>query len=278
VTIAAVQCPVCRSRAEVRGPHGSRQVLRCSASSCRVEFLHPSPTSEELRVLYQTVYYPADGATNGNVYLNTPPQVAEGLVTTLRAHLGGLRGLRVLDFGAGIGELAGLMRAQGSQVECTEPDAEARRQLRLRNLTAWASLDELLETGPGRRFDLVTAIEVVEHLEDPVSYLRQLRRVLSDGGALFLTTPNFGSLRARLMGLRWEQYCNPTHLFYFTYASLACALRQAGFSSVSRVRTLVSYPHHGLARRLLQRSLQRTGLDGDLLVLARRSSGAGGDE
>jgi SAM-dependent methyltransferase len=147
-----------------------------------------------------------------------------------------------------------------------------------RGLRCHSSLDALAAADPGARFDLVTAVEVVEHLEDPVAYLRRLGQVMRPSGALFLSTPNFESLRARLMGLRWDQYRNPTHLFYFTFGSLTYALREAGFAEVSRVRTRVVYPNHGLARRLLQRPLQRSGLDGDLLVLARHDPRATGEE
>ncbi|MFL5496386.1 MAG: methyltransferase domain-containing protein [Gemmatimonadales bacterium] len=271
-----IQCPLCQSSAQARGDHMGRQVLRCSASRCRIEFLYPQPTAEELRELYQAAYYRPGAPNQANTYLNTPPQVADGLVTSLTARLGSLRGLRILDFGAGVGEFATRLASAGGLVECVEPDPEAQRQLAQRGLRGYPNLDALVAGEPNARFDLITAIEVVEHLEDPVAYLQRLARITRPRGALFLSTPNFESLRARVMGLRWEQYQNPTHLFYFTYGSLAGALRAAGFANVWRLRTRAVYPSHGFARRLLQQPLQRTGLDGDLLVLAQHDPGSAG--
>lgn len=64
---------------------------------------------------------------------------------------------------------------------------------------------------PDRAFDAVTAIEVIEHLDDPAAGLREIHRVLRDGGACALTTPDnhivFRVLWAawsRTFGRRWR--------------------------------------------------------------------------
>ena len=51
---------------------------------------------------------------------------------------------------------------------------------------------------PSESVDLVTAIEVVEHLANPRHFVTEAYRVLAPGGTLFVTTPNCDSLRARL--------------------------------------------------------------------------------
>jgi 2-polyprenyl-3-methyl-5-hydroxy-6-metoxy-1,4-benzoquinol methylase len=50
----------------------------------------------------------------------------------------------------------------------------------------------------GRRFQLVTAIEIIEHLESPTRFLRQAHQLLEDGGLLLLSTPNLASWIGRL--------------------------------------------------------------------------------
>ena len=67
-------------------------------------------------------------------------------------------------------------------------------------------------------FDLVWCSEVIEHLEDPIAFAYEVRRVLKNGGQLLLTTPNscfwlykiFG-----LFGVSPKQMQNPTHLHFF---------------------------------------------------------------
>lgn len=85
---------------------------------------------------------------------------------------------------------------------------------------------------PEGSFDAVTSWDVVEHLADPLAALEQIRRVLRPGGRLFLSTPDAGSLTARVMGRRWH-YLDPVqHITVFSRANLRRALEGAGYSVV----------------------------------------------
>jgi SAM-dependent methyltransferase len=78
----------------------------------------------------------------------------------------------------------------------------------------------------------VTSWDVLEHLADPLAALERLRRLLRPGGRLFLSTPDAGSLTARLMGRRWH-YLDPVqHITVFSRDNLRRALERAGFSVV----------------------------------------------
>jgi SAM-dependent methyltransferase len=48
-------------------------------------------------------------------------------------------------------------------------------------------------------FDLVVAMEVIEHVPDPMPWLAEVMRVIRPGGALYLTTPNYGSRSLKLL-------------------------------------------------------------------------------
>ena len=77
-----------------------------------------------------------------------------------------------------------------------------------------------------------------EHLAEPDAHLDELARLTRPGGLLLLTTPTFGGLSQRLLGMRWR-VVDPEHLGYFTAATLRQALERAGFTRVwVRPRTL----------------------------------------
>jgi SAM-dependent methyltransferase len=76
--------------------------------------------------------------------------------------------------------------------------------------------------------DVVVMLDVIEHLEEPGEVLRLCARYLRPGGAVILTTPDFGSALAHLAGRHWRNMTPPQHLWYFTTQSLAGLAAAAG--------------------------------------------------
>jgi 2-polyprenyl-3-methyl-5-hydroxy-6-metoxy-1,4-benzoquinol methylase len=102
----------------------------------------------------------------------------------------------LLDFGAGVGAFANeLLRAfKLHKIVCADllprPDD-------LPEVVDWikSDLNDSLPL-PEASFDVITAVEVVEHLENPRAVFRELQRLLRPGGILVLSTPNQESLRS----------------------------------------------------------------------------------
>jgi 2-polyprenyl-3-methyl-5-hydroxy-6-metoxy-1,4-benzoquinol methylase len=144
---------------------------------------------------------------------------------------------RLLEVGAGVGGLVRVAMRRGWSVDATEVSPLALQALRATGATVFAGPVE--EAGyAGGRFDLVVSLEVLEHLPDPLVHLRELARVTRAGGLLLLTTPNFGGLSRRWLGLGWR-VVDPEHLGYFTARTLSWALKEAGYGRVrTRARSL----------------------------------------
>jgi 2-polyprenyl-3-methyl-5-hydroxy-6-metoxy-1,4-benzoquinol methylase len=77
-----------------------------------------------------------------------------------------------------------------------------------------ATLDQL------GMFDVITMFDVIEHLGDPRATLALVRRHLNPGGIVVMTTGDFGSPVARLLGARWRLMTPPQHLWFFTVESM----------------------------------------------------------
>lgn len=135
---------------------------------------------------------------------------------------------RLLDVGSWVGYLPAEAEARGWSVVGLEPSrwaaSFAREQLGLDVRNEMLS-EAALDAGS---FDAVFMGDVIEHLVDPGATLAQIREPLSADGFLALALPDAGSLVARAMGRRWWSVI-PTHVQYFTRASLATLLHRSGF-------------------------------------------------
>lgn len=146
-------------------------------------------------------------------------------------------GATLLDAGANYGHflaVAGeLYRARGFDIS---PAAVAWSRDRFgvdnRVASIYALPAEL--AGP---FDAIVSFDVIEHVDDPRRALRSMHDALQPGGLMFLTTPDAGSVVARLLGARWH-YLDPIqHIVLFNRRNLAQLLDETGFEVVA-MRTI----------------------------------------
>jgi 2-polyprenyl-3-methyl-5-hydroxy-6-metoxy-1,4-benzoquinol methylase len=79
-------------------------------------------------------------------------------------------------------------------------------------------------------FDVITMWDVLEHLPDFLSALKECNRILDRQGRLIIETVNADSLLARILGRRWPLFAPPYHLSYFNKESLRKALELSGFT------------------------------------------------
>ncbi len=148
--------------------------------------------------------------------------------------------IRVLDLGCGAGiasealARAGFdvlgMDAAAEAIEAGRMHAEGQVDLRLRYRVGLAE-DLLAE---GLRFDVITALEVIEHVPDPAAFVRALRDLMAPSGLMFLSTLNRTpeSFVAAKLGaeylLRWLPVGTHDWRKFITPTEMAGFLRDAG--------------------------------------------------
>ncbi len=210
-------CRLCGKRAVAFASREDMSLLRCADCG----FVSGAPSRLQPPAAHYDHYYDAEIPAAPDRRYEEWLAEAEGTVG---------RG-RLLEVGAGSGAFSRAALRRGWTVDATEVSASGLRLLRETGATVHAGDLSALRL-PAAAFDLVVSLEVVEHLAEPAVHLEELARLTRPGGLLLLTTPNFGGLSRRLLGMRWR-VIDPEHLGYFTGPTLRWALERAGFSRIS---------------------------------------------
>ena len=265
----APTCPVCLSGQDVAWllEKNGCQLHYCSV--CDHIFVDPQPAPEQITSLYSSER--GSGERPKPVFDSTsavPRKFHRSLARiTARVRTG-----QLLDVGCSNGAFLFLAKEAGFDVSGVELDPAAAAIARANGLAV--VVGTLGEAGFAEAsFDVVHLSDLIEHVPDPESLLREVRDLLRPSGILLVLTPNHDAFfpRAtyrlyRLLGISWSHPTPPEHLHQFSRTSLGLMLRRAGFDTVEE--------HY--YRCSLAYELRATGVYGELkrLVANRRFSGA----
>jgi len=149
----------------------------------------------------------------------------EALITRKVADMAPAEGWRrALDVGCGDGLLLPRLSRFAARVEGLEVDERLVSDDTARRYTIHiGALDERFE--PAEPYDFISALDVLEHIEEPLPALRRCREIMSPHGTLLLTVPAFHAL--------WTSHdeINHHHVRY-TRAELTGLAEEAGFDAV----------------------------------------------
>ncbi len=154
----------------------------------------------------------------------------------------------ILDIGCGRGDYLKRMKDLGWNVLGIEPDPVSAQLAKSNGINIIngtledARLDDEI-------VDQVTMQHVIEHLVDPLAYVKECHRILKKGGRFIIYTPNLNSLFHRKFHKSWYALDPPRHLYIFSPKSLKLLFDKSPF----RKYQISNAPH--LAKQIYDNSV-----------------------
>lgn len=219
-------CLLCNSN-RLRDLKEYSETSLCKCQDCSFIFARKIPTSEELENFY--------GGENYNRTNYLSPITVHRYQELLDDFEKYRKTNKILDVGAGCGFLLEIALKRGWEVYGTELTEDAVHHcsekgisMRKGNLKD-AAFDEGM-------FDVITSIEVIEHINNPTELVPEMNRILRKGGKTYLTTPNFNAVLRYRLKSKYDVISFPLHLCYYTPKTLRKIFENNGFET-QKIRT-----------------------------------------
>ncbi|MFQ3574552.1 MAG: class I SAM-dependent methyltransferase [Thermodesulfovibrionales bacterium] len=264
-TISEPNCKLCETEGEVLytglkdfigTTHGDWGFNRCKR--CGLIWLDPMPDMEDLSLAYAV--YPTH-ESDEMAYLSLKEKIRAGYLRRRYGFKGGndlnpiyhylgyllwlmplkrvstdfwfkaLGGMdkkgRLLDIGCGNGSLIRLMNEWGWQAEGIEPDHHAFKIASSMGLKV-VNGDFLESNFDDESYDAVISNHVLEHVYDPVGFLKKCYRIVKPNGIICIATPNASSWQHLLFKRHWMALDPPRHFYLFSPESMRLCAQMAG--------------------------------------------------
>ena len=227
LTYLLYACPGCQgaiaaasSMFEVQMLDAQCWVRQCS--SCDLIFKDRFPTEVGLKQLYPESY-PHFESSGPDVATENAWRQKLMRAKSHHQQNGSHTSLRLLDVGCGAGGFVDFAQREGYQATGVDPHLpESRRSERM--------LRGQPEDLAPQQFDIVSMLNVAEHLTDPLASFANVRGILAPRGTLLVTCPYGDSLARRMYKNEWSHLALEEHLLFWTPSSMLKALRKCGFS------------------------------------------------
>ena len=228
-------CPLCSSdrssqtavTAHVYGGKEGQAFFRCL--ECDARYLHPGLTDEEESRFYAMEFegFMAGRAGTGGGWRNAEEHVEASETTRVRrmAYLEPVlpAQARVLEVGCSSGYMLYPLVAQGHHCVGVEPSGVFSDFVEERGVPVYPSVELMLQDGThDGGFDLIMHFFVLEHVRNPVEFLKQQLDLLASGGRLIFEVPNVADPLHSVYDIpAFERfYWSVAHAWYFSDRSL----------------------------------------------------------
>ncbi len=208
-------CPICKS--SKRKPYLTKYkipIFICLKCDVGYAGLHPKNLNE----VYSTKNYLSKLTLDENRKYRMK-RFGQERVSILRRYK---KKGSILDFGCGSGYFIECARKYYN-AEGIEFSDNLRKWLKDKlNLITYKTLADTK-----KKYDIITAFDVIEHVENPTNLLKELKKKLKKNGIILIYTPNKDSLGFSFLGINNNLLVPPAHLFYFNKTSFNFMVKKA---------------------------------------------------
>ncbi|MCK4627982.1 MAG: class I SAM-dependent methyltransferase [Sedimentisphaerales bacterium] len=142
-------------------------------------------------------------------------------------------GGRILEIGCGTGEFTRLAHEEGFDVEAVDLSESVCNYVRNElGIYCFNGKIEYLDSSR-KDYNAIVAFDVIEHLPDPLSFLRHIIARISSRGIIFLEMPNWQCVEGRLFGHLWNMLNMRDHLNFFSKDALNYILGKMGLQTIT---------------------------------------------
>jgi len=252
-----VSCNLCQSSDyKLLAIENGLKVVKCR--QCGLIYVTPQPIQEELKRFYAQ-YYPE---VSEELWYLAMHRLFKADAKRIERVLG--RKGKLLDIGSGFGHFLVMMRERGWEVAGVEPSKLAREMAIKKGLIVYEDRFEDVKP-PKRDFDVITAWFLLEHVPDPLGFLKKAYSLLKKGGYIFVRVPNIDFLSIFFFLRRFERFNYmkillrklrrdttdenslfyaidpPAHLFGYNKGTLKAMFKAAGFEKIKVINEKMVY-------------------------------------
>jgi 2-polyprenyl-3-methyl-5-hydroxy-6-metoxy-1,4-benzoquinol methylase len=236
IQITNTNCPLCESSEreslyevfdhEYKTTDDKFPLNKCKA--CDLIYLSPRPNLKSLDIIYPENYSNFHTGDQEESYVRkiSNKLQSRSLKKFIEKYVAKNK-FTVLDVGCGDGFILDRIKDvfPDSKTFGVEPNLIAARYASRRH-NVFEGLIEKYKSS--KKFDLIVSSHVVEHLEDPVGFIKKLNTFLKEDGVMIIDTPNIDCFQSKLFTKNWGGIHAPRHWTLFSIKTMAELAKKAG--------------------------------------------------